>query len=151
MSDKPWTITGLAETKIEYDLSGGLVTHHCQHTSVKLANVRLFIDVSPKTKTFYRGGPLLDLMQEFRESCKGPEQLHEFLKGFRVQLGHLKNKNGHLRTKTIAELASLPTLGANAEQVSFFWKEKRAKVTVTKYYREGKYGLRNESPIKLSY
>lgn len=146
---KPLKLTDIAGTKNEHRffpdaeslavLDGALVALQGFQATVRIMGPRLFINVNPRTGIFYRedkGATLLDLMHEFRRTSKGMEQMQEFVKGIRVSLAHLGSEKGRLRIKTVSGLASLPTLGANATEASFSWKEK--DVTVADYYEQSK-------------
>ena len=149
VSQKPLKITGVAETKEKNKvftereneplgiLGGGLVALDCSSTRLKTASPSLLINISPKVASFYQEGLLVDLIRSFRASCKVTAQLHDFLKGLRIQVLHLKSSSGRPRTKTITGLAFCPTLGANADHVRFIWGEK--ETSVADYHQESKY------------
>lgn len=149
VSQKPLKIAGVTETKERNKvftereneplgiLGGGLVALKCYSTRLKTASPSLLINISPKVASFYREGSLVQLIRDFRASCKVTAQLHDFLKGLRVQVPHLKTSSGLPRTKTITGLAFLPTLGANADQVRFIWEKK--ETSVADYYQQSKY------------
>ncbi len=143
---KPLKITDAAKTNNEHRffpnteplavLDGGLVALQGFQTSVRMMGSRLLINVNPRTGIFYRedkNGTLLDLMNEFGNSSKGMEQIEESVKGIRVSLPHLSSESGKMRIKTVLGLASVPTLGANANEVSFRWNDKQ--ITVADYYK----------------
>ena len=147
MSQKTLSITEPAETKDKKiftkhkheplrTLGGGLVVLENCCTTVKTASLGLLINISPKFASFYRAGPLVDLIREFKMSKKGSDQLHEFLKGVRVEILHLTSKSGSPKIKNITGLAFLPTLGANANQATFIWERK--ETSVTNYYQQSK-------------
>ena len=147
MSQKTLSITGAAETKGKKifnkhkheplrTLGGGLVVLESCSTTVKAAGPGLIINISPKFASFYRAGSLVDLIREFKTSKKGFDQLHEFLKGVRVEILHLTSKSGSPRIKTITGLAFFPTLGANANQATFVWERK--EISVANYYQQSK-------------
>lgn len=147
---KPIKITDVTTTNNEHRffpkmeplvvLDGGLVALQGFQASVRVLGSRLFVNVNPRIGIFYREdkeGSLLDLIDQFRETCKGMEQLQDFVKGIRVSLSHLNTERGNSKIKTVLGLASHPTLGANANQVSFHWKEE--EITVTDYYKQSEH------------
>lgn len=147
---KPVKITGVTKTNNEHKcfpkaeplvvLDGGLVALQGFQAGVRVIGSRLFVNVNPRMGIFYREdkeGSLLDLVNEFRKTCKGMEQLQAFVKGIRVSLSHLSTERGKSTNKTVLGLASHPTLGANAQQVSFHWKDE--EITVADYYKQSEY------------
>ncbi|KAI9720458.1 MAG: hypothetical protein M1812_002964 [Candelaria pacifica] len=124
------------------DLGGGLVALRGYYTSVRTSTLRILLNVNSITATFYQAGPLINLMQAFKESVgMSPEHimlqaLSRFLKGVRVQVSHLKSKAGSPRVKTIFGLALQPHLGANAQKVKFFWDKVAANVTIEQYFKQ---------------
>lgn len=118
------------------DLGGGLVALRGYYTSVRTATLRLLLNVNSITATFYKPGPLFNLMSAFRESLRGgpvEHRLGRFLKGVRVTVSHLKTENKQLRTKVIA---GIEPHGHGANKVEFYWEEKKKKVTVQQYFKD---------------
>ena len=147
---KPFNIAGVNATKNEKRffpdikplaaLEGGLAALQGFQATLKVMGSRLFVKIDPRVGIFYREDrkkSLLDLMDEFRKTSPKMEQLQTFVKGIRISLNHLSSEGGKLRTKTVSGLASLPVLGANANQVSFHWNEN--EITVADYYKKSKY------------
>lgn len=120
------------------DLGGGLIALRGYYTSVRTATLRLLVNVNSVTASFYRPGPLLDLMTAFRDSCKGLWQkpLHKFLERLRVQTIHLKTTKGEYKTKVVVGLTQNPKPGASAQEASFYWDEIKSNVTVEQYYHQ---------------
>lgn len=118
------------------DLGGGLIALRGYYTSVRTATLRLLVNVNSVTASFYRPGPLLELMRDFKSSCRGSWQklLPKFLTSLRVQTTHLRTSKGDYKTKVVAGLARDPHPGANAQEVSFYWDKIKANLTVEQYY-----------------
>lgn len=118
-------------------LGGGLVAFQCDQTCVKTAGPGLLLNINPRTASFYQEGPLLELMTDFRKDGRGFDELHEFVKGIRVEITHLKNKKGGYEVGKISGLALSPTLGANAEDIHFLWQGE--DTSVAKYFQKSKH------------
>lgn len=145
MARKPSMLTRIAKTTngkrsiptVELGkLGGGLIALQCYQACVRMAGPRLLLNISPRTANSIQEGSLLKLMEDLKEGGKGVDQLHEYLKGIRVQLTHLTNNNGSPKIATISGLASFPTLGANAEQASF--SSRGEETSVAKYFHQSK-------------
>lgn len=146
MAQRPSILTELAETNTGRNflptiglgkLGGGLVVLRCYQTCVKMAGPRLLLNINPRTASFYQEGSLLKLMNDFRKGGKGLDEMHDFVKGIRVQVTHLTNKKGGPKIEKILGLALSPTLGANAEQVRFLLQGE--ETSVASYFRESKH------------
>ena len=148
MSKKPVSSLRLIEFKIETHffvkwenvlgpLDGGLVAQG--YHSARIINIgpSLFANVIPRIGSFYKPGPLVNLIRAFRSSGRTLLQLHGFLKGVRVELRHLKSDSGRYRVKTITGLANVPKLGANANEATFVWVKK--EISVAGYYMQSMY------------
>ena len=118
-------------------LEGGLVAQGCHSARIINAGPNLFANIIPRIGSFYKAGPLVDLIRAFRASGQNLLQLHGFLKGVRVKVPHLKTESGVPRVKTITGLAHVPKLGANANEATFDWMER--EVSVAKYYLQSQY------------
>ncbi|KAI9762388.1 MAG: hypothetical protein M1835_008038 [Candelina submexicana] len=123
------------------DLGGGLVALRGYYTSVRTSTLRLLLNVNSITGTFYQPGPLLNMMSSFRGSFAGPEPamiqaLSRFVKGVRVSVSHLKNKDKSPKVKTIFGFADNPRRGASPQQVKFFWDKVSANVTIEQYFKQ---------------
>ena len=120
------------------DLGGGLVALHGYYTSVRASTLRLLINVNSITASFYRAGPLLELMRIFRDGivANRPQipPLHSFLKGVRVEVTHLRTGKGLPKKKTIAGLSRNPD-GATAREKSFHYEDANRNVTIEEYFR----------------
>ena len=119
------------------DLGGGLVALRGYYTSVRTATLRLLINVNSITAAFYREGPLLDLMRQFRADLGGRSLWHmnSFLKGVRVEVTHLTTNKGLRRKKVIFGIAKKPEEGAGADKVSFRYEDAKRMVTVKEYFQ----------------
>ena len=89
------------------DLGGGLEALRGFFISVRAATARLLLNVQVKYATCYQAGELTDLIFNYRSANPSNiYKLENFLKRVKVQITHTKRKNGKLRTKTVAGLAS---------------------------------------------
>ncbi|KAM0800194.1 ribonuclease H-like domain-containing protein [Usnea florida] len=127
MSKKPWE-------NVLGPLDGGLVAQGYHSARIINAGPSLFANIIPRIGSFYKSGPLVDLIRAFRSSGKTLLQLHGFLKGVRVEYRHLKSESGRYRVKTITGLANVPKLGANANEATFVWMKK--DISVAGYYKQ---------------
>ena len=118
-------------------LGGGLVALGCHSKRIINAGPSLFANINPKITSFYKDGPLVDLIRAFKSRGKTLLQLHGFLKGVRVKVSHLETESDRRRVKTITGLAHVPKLGANANEASFVWMKK--ETSVADYYLQSKY------------
>ena len=120
------------------DLGGGLIALRGYYTSVCTAPLRLLLNANTVTATFYRPGPLLDLMRDFRKCSndRWRESLNMFLHGLRVEVIHIKTKMGLSKIRTIMGLARSPIMAATAKEASFYWQEKGSTLTVEDYFKQ---------------
>ncbi|SLM41349.1 Stem cell self-renewal protein Piwi [Lasallia pustulata] len=119
------------------NLGGGLIALRGYYTSVRTSTLRLLVNVNSITAAFYREGPLLELMRQFRDDLGGrPLRLmNSFLKGVRVEVTHLRTNKGLPRKKVIFGIARRPEDGAGADRVSFRYEEAKRTVTVKEYFQ----------------
>ena len=153
MSRKPVSLLGVIEPNSETDffkwgvvlgpLDEGLVAQACHSGRIINAGSSFFANIIPRIWSFYEAGPLVDLIRAFRSSGKSLLQLHDFLKGVRVEVSHLKTQSGRNRVKTITGLAQIPRLGANANETSFVWENE--EISVADYYWQSKYLQRDHT------
>lgn len=151
----------------EMDLSGGLIGLKGSYASIRLATSRVLVNVNVSHAAFYRHGPLLGLVRDYRDANRAQGisyndyKLAAFLKRLKVQPnlkvpgegGQSKPVHG---VRTIWGLATkqdglrlnrpprVPRYGANAQEVSF-WYEKDGKssyITVYDFFKESKIDFR---------
>lgn len=126
-----------------YDLRGGLVALRGYYASVRTATLRTLVNVNVCTAAFYKPGPLLDLMRDFRAETTGPmpQSLEAFLRRLRVETKYLKKKGvPAAKVKTIIGLARPPSaaFGGNAQQAMFDCDELGGRVTVEDFFLRSK-------------
>ena len=148
MSKKPVSSLGVIGSSIETDsstkwenvlgsLEGGLVAQGFHSARIINAGASLFASINPRIESFYKAGSLINLIRAFRSSGNSLLQLHEFLKGVRVEIPHLRTEGSGYRVKTITGLAHVPKLGANANEVTFVWMSQ--EISVADYYLSSMY------------
>lgn len=159
--------------KITSDLGGGVECLRCFFSSVRFASGRILLNLNVNHGTFYRPGPLPRLFDEFRRLHGNDLKfLSRYVRGCRIEVTHLPKiqENGRMtyRQKSIWALAqpsdgrskdpektppmkhppNVPYVGANAEEVEFYWEKKDSAgkptgpakyVTVTRYFQECMY------------
>lgn len=159
--------------KIASDLGGGIECLRAFFSSVRFASGRILLNLNVNHGTFYRPGPLGRLMDEFRNIHSNDLNFFSrYVHMCRVEVTHLPKieENGKMvwRRQCIWALAKptdgrpqkpgqtppmehppkVPRVGANADEVEFYWEEKdsagnptgRAKyITVTRYFHDSMY------------
>ncbi|KAI1139351.1 Piwi-domain-containing protein [Hypoxylon sp. FL0543] len=139
------------------DLRAGLKAVRGFYASVRLATSRPLVNVNVSHAVFYKEGPLLYLVREYRDKhrAKGDvmRRLELFLKRLRVRPEHLSEtiKEGEFvsRVKTIFGLATqkdgkdldhppeVPKFAANSREVKFWWRKpgKEEYISVYDYFK----------------
>ncbi|KAI9821501.1 MAG: hypothetical protein M1832_003349 [Thelocarpon impressellum] len=136
---------------VAFDLRGGLIALRGYFASVRTATLRVLININVCTAAFYRPGPLLNLMRDFREQCKGPliPALEAFLRRVRVETTYLKDKKGlpAKKIKTISGLARPPHAprGADSIQATFQCDELGGRINVKDFFAK-RHGITLEKP-----
>ncbi|KAI9708881.1 MAG: hypothetical protein M1812_007844 [Candelaria pacifica] len=102
------------------DLGGGLVALRGYFTSVRTSTLRLLLNINSITASFYQAG-------------------------IRIEVSHLKNKDGSLRVRTIYGVATSPKIGATTQQVKFYWDEAASNVMVEDYFKR-KWNIHLDTP-----
>lgn len=137
------------------DLGGGLQVIRGFFASVRLATGRVLVNVNVTYGAFYKPGPLDRLMMAF--GLPNKDKLDRFLKYLRVEKTHLRNANtskpGSLRSifglaspqdgsyadgRPIARPPKVTQLGASAENVEFWFDEKKRYISVNEFFQSGK-------------
>jgi len=118
------------------NLGGGLIALKGYYASVRTATLRMMVNLNVCTGAFYKPGPLLDCMREFRDMDRTEDALDKFLQKLRVETNYLKKKGvPSPRVKTICGLAAG---GANAQQSKFQCEELGGRVTVEDFFKRSK-------------
>lgn len=114
------------------NLGGGLIALRGYYTSVRTSTLRLLLNINTVTSAFYRPGPLVALMKDFRISLSTNNaitnyQTHLFLKNLRVRY------NG--RVKVVKGLSG-PAKDLNALTARFTRDGK--EISVADYFKQRK-------------
>lgn len=131
-------------------LGQGLKSLRGVYSSIRLGPNRVLVNVNVASGAFFQEGRLDVLMASFSNydrSLPGMKRLQAFLKNLKVVTEHTKNDDNTStirKVHTIYSLAQQPRLGANAQEVTFFWTNSSGQqrhISVRQYFKERKLHL----------
>ena len=145
-------------------LGAGLRAFRGSFASVRTSVGRVLLNLNVSTAAFYKDGPLTEAVREFKQAGNSPKSLDRFLRRLRVSTNYTKARDGdgkeirdssgkvqYLKLyKTIKGLATIPRLGASANEVTFQWEDpsqpnSKRTMTVADYFRS-KLGVALQRP-----
>lgn len=132
------------------DLGAAIEAIRGYYTSVRIATGRVLVNVNVATTAVYKALPLSKLMLEFYKSGNTVKDLDMFLKGLKVEMSHLRDKNGKPRVKVICGLARRPDNKSPGDSSEFRFpideeltgRDRNGQITVRNYF-EAKYHVRD--------
>ena len=118
------------------NLGGGLIALKGYYASVRTATLRAMVNLNVCTGAFYKPGPLLVSMREFRDLDQSREGLDEFLQNVRVETNYLKKKG--VPSPRVKTICGLDPDGADARRATFHCEELGGRVTVEAFFQRSK-------------